>query len=97
MNDERFVSSEETVDEGRTGREGRPTKKVKYNPMKVDKCSKVNVRAEADTDSTVEILTTLNRGTVVQVDPSFKDSDFYMVKLSGGLTGYVRKDYLVEL
>lgn len=71
---------------------GQAPKKIKLVPMRVDNCSRVNMRAEADADA--EVVKTVDRGTVVYTDPSFKDEYFAAVKESGEVVGYIKKDFL---
>lgn len=78
MNEKKTVYETEPTSE-RKPAEGRAARALKLKSMKVDNCSKLNVRAEPTTDS--EILGTLNRGVIVKVDPSFKDDTFAKVKV----------------
>lgn len=77
MNEEKTVYETEPTPE-RKPVEGRPARAVKAKSMKVDNCSKLNVRAEPAADA--EVLGTLDRGTIVKVDPTFKDETFAKVK-----------------
>lgn len=73
----------------------RGPRKPKLESMRVDKCARVNVRAEPSTDSTV--ITTVDRGTVLKVDPTRETPTFRAVVLNGSTVGYVMKDYLVKV
>lgn len=76
-------------------RDTRVPKKLKLVPMRVDNCSRVNMRAEADPDA--DIVKTIDRGTVVYTDPSFKDEHFAAVKESGEVVGYIKKNFLAVI
>lgn len=73
----------------------RGPRKPKLESMRVDNCARVNVRTEPSTDG--EVITTIDRGTVVKVDPTRDTPDFSAVVLNGTKTGYVMKTYLVKV
>lgn len=98
MNDERTprtFKDEEYEDAPRTEQREKAPKKPKLVPMKVDNCSRVNVRTDPDMDS--DILRTIDRGTVVYTDPTFRDESFVSVKLDGNVTGFIKKDFLTAI
>ena len=96
MNEEKNTQVMETeVREERPVERDKTSKKLKPIAMRVDKCSRVNMRAEADADATV--VKTIDRGTLVYVDPSFKNEHFLAVKEDGSVVGYIKKDFLVAV
>lgn len=99
MNEETTRDMETPVPDRRP--EPRGAKAPKPKTMKVENCSKLNVRAEPTNDA--EILGTLNRGTLVKVDPSFKDDTFAKVRADfikdddAPEFAYLNKSFLVEV
>ena len=58
----------------------------------VVECAKLNVRKEPAADA--EILTTIPKGSEVQVDIFESTEDFYKVCTGAGVEGYCVKDYI---
>lgn len=92
MNEEKMYRTDEPEVSERPVERDKAPKKLKPIAMKVDNCSRVNMRVEADPDA--EIVKTIDRGTVVYVDPSFKDESFVAVKEDSVVVGYIKKDFL---
>lgn len=63
---------------------------VKMQMMRVDNCARLNVREGPSIDN--EIVTVLERGDMVKVDPTFIDSKFYKIE-----NGYVMKQFIVRV
>lgn len=55
-------------------------------------CRKLNVRSGPSKDHT--IISTIVEGTVVQIEMSKSDNDFYAVYLPGGQFGYCMKQFI---
>lgn len=67
----------------------------KPKTMRVDNCARVNVRGEANTDS--DPVATLDRGTLVKVDLTFKDEKFAKVHYGEDGNGFIMKQFLAEV
>lgn len=97
MNEEKteYVTTETETRPDRKPESTRPAKVPKARSMRVDNCARVNVRDEASSDG--EVVDTLDRGTLVKVDPTFKDEKFAKVRYGEDGEGYIMKQFLAEV
>ena len=58
----------------------------------VENCAYLNVRADGSMDA--NILTTIRRGTRVQIDESGSTDDFYKIRTASGVDGFCAKQYI---